>query len=195
MNDVMYPETVEYMEMTLGMPEAVEEAGYGDESMEDYEYGDKPKDDCKHDDKPKDDCKHDDKPKDDCKHDDKPKDDCDKKKECSKCHDKDKDNKCEKKHDPDDTDPMDACCSNFYQMEKISVPVKITPYATPGEASVTCSGRPVVMNGNRCEGNQSYCTFTVTQALYIEIPISFGARVETGIAVVECGMAGTDKCD
>ena len=167
MDDVKYMDTVDYMEMKLGMPETTDEAEYGDESMEDCKYDDKPKDDCRHDDKPKKDW------------------DCDKKKECCKVHDKDKEDKCEKKHDHDEKGPMNACCSNFYQMEKISVPVKITPYAVPGEASVSCSGRPVVVNGSCCEGNQSYCTFTVTQALYIEIPISFGARVETGIAVVE----------
>ena len=181
MNDVMYSDTMDYMEMELAAQENAENYDVDGEPMEEYGYGTEPEYDCK--------CKCHDKDKDDdCKCHDKDKDDC-------KCHDKDKDHDCDKKHDKDDKCPKEACRSNFFQKEKICVPVKITPHATPGEATVTCCGKPVVMNGNHCKGDQSYCMFTVTQALCIEIPIAFGALVETGIAVVECGMAGTEPCD
>ena len=91
--------------------------------------------------------------------------------------------------------PREACHDTFFQKEKICVPVKVTPFAMPGEAKVTCCGKAEVVTGNQCTGDKSFCGFTVTQALCIEIPISFGAKVETGIAVVQCGTAGTDKCD
>lgn len=202
MNDVMYSDTMDYMEMELAAQENAENYDVDGEPMEEYGYGTEPEYDCKckcHDKDKDDDCKCHDKDKDDCKCHDKDKDDdckChDKDKDDCKCHDKDKDHDCDKKHDKDDKCPKEACRSNFFQKEKICVPVKITPHATPGEATVTCCGKPVVMNGNHCKGDQSYCMFTVTQALCIEIPIAFGALVETGIAVVECGMAGTEPCD
>ena len=95
----------------------------------------------------------------------------------------------------EDKKPEEACKNTFYQKEKVSVPIKVTPFAVPGEAKVTCCGRPEVVSGNECEEEQGHCSFVVTQALCIEIPISFGAKVETGCTVIECGMAGTDKCD
>lgn len=44
-------------------------------------------------------------------------------------------------------------------------------------------------------GNQSACSFTITQSLCIEIPISFGAIIETGTAVVQCGTVSETQCD
>lgn len=34
-------------------------------------------------------------------------------------------------------------------------------------------------------GNQTSCSFTITQSLCIEIPISFGAVIETGTPTVQ----------
>lgn len=87
------------------------------------------------------------------------------------------------------------CESVFYQKETVCVPVKVTPYAKSGMAKATCCGSPIVKSGVQCSGNQTSCTFTVTQNLCIEVPISFGAEIETGTASVQCGEVSNEECD
>jgi hypothetical protein len=87
------------------------------------------------------------------------------------------------------------CESTFYQRETVCVPVKVTPYAKPGTAKANCCGKPVISMGTGCEGSQTSCSFTVTQSLCIEVPISFGAEIETGTAVVQCGTVSETACD
>lgn len=87
------------------------------------------------------------------------------------------------------------CQSTFFQNETVCVPVTVTPFATPGEAKANCCGSPVVHPGGQCPGNQTSCSFTITQRLCIEIPITFGAVIETGNAVVQCGEVSQMPCD
>lgn len=87
------------------------------------------------------------------------------------------------------------CTTTFFQNETVCVPVTVTPFATPGEASATCCGRPVVTSDGQCQGSRKSCTFTIRQRLCIEIPISFGADVVTGEAVVQCGEVTETPCD
>lgn len=88
-----------------------------------------------------------------------------------------------------------SCESVFYQKETVCVPVKVTPFAKPGTARATCCGEPVVRTGVPCSGNQTSCSFTITQSLCVEIPVSFGAVIETGQAVVQCGGISETQCD
>lgn len=88
-----------------------------------------------------------------------------------------------------------GCDRTFFQIETVCVPVTVTPFATPGDATATCCGDPVVKKEDRCQGNKKSCTFTITQRLCIEIPITFGADVDTGDAVVECGEVTKEPCD
>jgi hypothetical protein len=94
----------------------------------------------------------------------------------------------------EDSEPV-SCESVFYQKEKVCIPVKVTPYATPGIAKATCCGDPVVSAGTNCSGTQAACTFTLTQSLCIAVPIAFGADIETGTAMVECGEASEKGCE
>lgn len=89
----------------------------------------------------------------------------------------------------------EPCESVFYQKETVCVPVKVTPYAKPGTAKATCCGEPTVNTETTCPGTRTYCSFTVTQNLCIEIPISFGAVIETGTATVQCGTVLETGCD
>lgn len=89
----------------------------------------------------------------------------------------------------------EGCESVFYQKETVCVPVRVTPFARPGTARTTCCGEPVINMGGECAGRQTYCSFTVTQNLCIEIPISFGAQIETGTATVQCGDVTETGCD
>lgn len=88
-----------------------------------------------------------------------------------------------------------SCDTTFYQKETVCVPVKVTPFAKPGVAKAICCGEPVIRPGGECTGNQTACTFTITQNLCIEIPISFGADIKTGTAVVRCGDVSETECD
>lgn len=87
------------------------------------------------------------------------------------------------------------CESTFFQNETVCVPVTVTPFATPGTAKANCCGRPMVNMGSQCPGNKTSCSFTIKQRLCIEIPITFGAVIETGSAVVECGDVSEKPCD
>lgn len=87
------------------------------------------------------------------------------------------------------------CESVFYQKETVCVPVKVTPYAKAGIAKASCCGNPIVRAGVQCTGSQTSCTFTITQDLCIEVPVSFGAEIETGTATVQCGSVGEEECD
>lgn len=88
-----------------------------------------------------------------------------------------------------------SCDSVFFQTETVCVPVTVTPFAEPHPATVHCCGAPVINTTNPCSGSRSSCTFTVTQKLCIEIPITFGADVKTGTAVVSCGSVSEEPCD
>ncbi len=88
-----------------------------------------------------------------------------------------------------------SCTNTFYQNETVCVPVTVTPFATSGTARATCCGEPVITPGGECPANQDSCTFTVTQSLCIEIPIEFGAVIETGSASVQCGTVSETECD
>lgn len=69
------------------------------------------------------------------------------------------------------------------------------PLSLPDWGSYFCCGEPTVQGGAQCTGNQTSCMFTITQSLCVEIPISFGAVVETGTAVVQCGTVSETQCD
>lgn len=87
------------------------------------------------------------------------------------------------------------CESTFYQTETVCVPVTVTPFATPGTAKANCCGRATVNPDSECPGTNKSCSFTIRQKLCIEIPISFGAVIETGCAVVQCGEVSEVECD
>lgn len=54
---------------------------------------------------------------------------------------------------------------------------------------------PVVTADGTCSGSKKSCSFTIKQTLCIEIPISFGAKIDTGDAVVSCGGITKEGCD
>lgn len=89
----------------------------------------------------------------------------------------------------------EPCETTFFQIETVCVPVTVTPFATLGEATTTCCGDPVVNPDGKCMGDKKSCSFTIKQRLCIEIPITFGAAIETGEATVQCGEVTTEPCD
>lgn len=89
----------------------------------------------------------------------------------------------------------EPCESTFFQNETVCVPVTVTPFAEPGEATAKCCGRPMVTPDGQCPGDRKSCSFVIRQRLCIEIPIRFGAVIETGEAVVQCGEVSEMPCD
>lgn len=87
------------------------------------------------------------------------------------------------------------CDSTFFQIETVCVPVTVTPFATPGVAKANCCGKPIINPDNQCTGSKKSCSFTIKQRLCIEIPLTFGAVIETGSAVVQCGDVSEVECD
>jgi hypothetical protein len=88
-----------------------------------------------------------------------------------------------------------SCTSTVYQTETVCVPVTVKPFATPGTTKTVCCGEPVISSGNQCgDDSQNFCTFTITQAVCIEVPVAFGAEIETGTPAVQCGIADTEEC-
>lgn len=96
--------------------------------------------------------------------------------------------------------PKDSCNHVFHQTETVSVPVEVTPYAVTGTTRVTCCGNPVIRTGaqsviTQCPLCKEACTFSISQNISIEIPISFGADVAIGDAIIQCGTVSESEND
>ena len=79
------------------------------------------------------------------------------------------------------------CESLFNHRETVCVPVTVTPFARPGSARTICCGKPKI-------STETSCSFTVSQELCIELPITFGAHVETGSISVQCDGVSNGSC-
>ena len=85
-------------------------------------------------------------------------------------------------------------CSNTADYSKV-IGERNLPFAVSENAIARCCGNPIVTQDTTCPLGKKYCMFTITQPLCIEIPISFGADVETGAATVQCGGITETACD
>lgn len=94
---------------------------------------------------------------------------------------------CNKHHDR-------GCPAVGYQHVAVSVPVAVVPYAKVDRIKIHCGGPAVINQGEtHCNGKKDgVCCFTMSQTFCVEIPVSFGAKVELGDTFVEClGAANT----
>ena len=90
----------------------------------------------------------------------------------------------------------ESCESIFYQKESICVPVTITPYATPGTATATCCGNAdQYVREQPVAESRHLARLRSLRICVSEIPISFGAAIETGAASVQCGNVSEEPCD
>lgn len=92
--------------------------------------------------------------------------------------------------------PTSDCEIHAFQRVGICVPVTVVPYAYPGDVTTICCGSPVITSYlGACQGTTTECTFTVTQAVCITVPLTFGAEVAVGEAKIECDEPSvTDSC-
>jgi hypothetical protein len=81
-----------------------------------------------------------------------------------------------------------------YQSASVCVPVTVTPYAKTGTTVTKCCGEALVTLGrNTCGGTKNgTCSFTISQDICVEVPVSFGATAEVGDAYVTCNGASAD---
>lgn len=81
-----------------------------------------------------------------------------------------------------------ACGSVVTQRMTVCVPVTVTPWARTGMVSATCCGEPEVEEGAvACAGDEdASCSFTISQPICVDIPVSFGASAVTGAARTLC---------
>ena len=91
-----------------------------------------------------------------------------------------------------------GCPTMSYQDVNVCIPVTIKAFGEVGNVKTQCLGKAIVSSGcDDCKGKcDDVCKFTVNQKLRVEVPIIFGARVEGGEALIDCGCAeNADGCD
>lgn len=91
-----------------------------------------------------------------------------------------------------------GCPTTSCQDINVCVPVTIKAFGEIGNVKTQCLGKAVVESGcDACKGKcDDVCKFTVTQKLRVEVPVIFGAKVEGGEALIDCGCAeNADECD
>lgn len=105
---------------------------------------------------------------------------------------------CENKTNTTDTEPVDRTCPAVgYQKIAVCVPVNVTPFAHSGPTSTKCCGNPVVVAGEKpCAGKKNgVCSFTITQTICVEVPVTFGAVSDVGDTYVDCiSASANDIC-
>lgn len=91
----------------------------------------------------------------------------------------------------------EICPAVGYQSVNVCIPVEVTPFAKAGNAKVTCFGEPVISKGCKaCKGDKNgSCSFTISQTLCVEVPVSFGASTWIGDTFVSCGSDDDCECD
>lgn len=91
-----------------------------------------------------------------------------------------------------------GCPTMSYQDVNVCIPVTIKAFGEVGNVKTQCLGKAIVESGcDACKGKcDDVCKFTVSQKLRVEVPIIFGARVEGGEALIDCGCAeNAEECD
>lgn len=87
-----------------------------------------------------------------------------------------------------------TCPTMGYQKISVCVPVTVKPFAHAGDATIKCCGKPVVVSGESCcRGKKDdVCTFTISQTLCVEVPVTFGAQTNVGGTYVDYLNASAD---
>ncbi len=83
---------------------------------------------------------------------------------------------------------VSSCGSVVTQRMSICVPVTVTPWARVGDINAECCGEPVLTPGTvLCPGDEdASCSFTISQQLCMQIPMTFGATAVPGTPRTDC---------
>lgn len=82
----------------------------------------------------------------------------------------------------------EVCPALGCQDVSVGVPVEVKPFAKVGKIKAECISRPTIeRSGKMPEGHpKEVCKFIISQKLRVEVPVSFGAKVEVGEARIDC---------
>lgn len=88
-----------------------------------------------------------------------------------------------------------TCPAVGYQKTNICVPVTVSPFAKIGTTKTTCCGKAKVSAGSTvCKGTKNgVCNFTISQTIWVEVPVDFGAYASVGDTFVDCIDASADN--
>lgn len=92
------------------------------------------------------------------------------------------------------TDLADPCPATVHETVCIQARVTITPAVTVGTVSTRCVGSPVI---GACTGTPSptnTCTFTVSQSICVQVPLTFSADATAAPTGIVCGTPETGLC-
>jgi hypothetical protein len=94
----------------------------------------------------------------------------------------------------------ETCTASGFQKAIITVPVTVKPIVKAGETTTVCCGEPVITPGkvlcNADGRNNGTCSFTLSQKICIEVPVTIGAKSYVGSPAVECGpVSEEDICN
>lgn len=91
-------------------------------------------------------------------------------------------------------DQATECLSLVHETVCVQANAKITPAVTVGNIESFCVGGPVI---GRCPGTPSLtnsCTFTVSQNICVQVPLTFSAAATASPSGIVCGTPANGTC-
>ena len=89
--------------------------------------------------------------------------------------------------------PQPECSSVAHRDVQVCVPVSVKPFANILNTTVRCCGKPIF--ATECQGMiNGTCDFNIMQRICVEIPVEFGAEIETDEVKVACMETLLEPC-
>ena len=97
-------------------------------------------------------------------------------------------------YQPEGTCPLNGCDKVGTQCVNVAAPLKLSPTAVVGTASVSCRGTPSITCVT--EDGGASCTVTMTQQVCVSVPIRYGVTLTTGEPTIGCAdnCVGSGSC-
>lgn len=90
---------------------------------------------------------------------------------------------------------MGKCPALVHDTVCVQAEVTINPYVNVGKIESYCLGKPVI---GACSGKMppaKCCSFTVSQNIRVQVPLTFSAYAKAMPTGIVCGMPGIGKCE
>lgn len=84
------------------------------------------------------------------------------------------------------------CPALVYDTVCVQADVTITPKVKAGKIRTACMGRPFI--GKCCGKPCGSCTFSVSQKIWVQIPLTFSADAEVCPDGIVCGVPSVGPC-
>lgn len=87
---------------------------------------------------------------------------------------------------------MSDCLTTVHETVCVQANVTITPDVEVGTIETFCIGGPTI---GACAGTpQTHCTFSVSQSICVQIPLTFSANATAVPAGIVCGTPAVGQC-